>query len=63
MQMQLDLDYVGHSATLSFPLDDMHYAAVSPFKTQQDTVVLCVIISRFFTSAAVLQLSLIKKKR
>lgn len=28
MQMQFDLDYVGHSATLSFASDDMHYAAV-----------------------------------
>lgn len=48
MQMQFDLDYVGHSARLSFPSDDMHCAAVSPFETQQDTVVLYVIISRFF---------------
>lgn len=59
MQMQFDLDYVGHSAMLSFPSDDMHYAAVSPFKIQQDTVVLYVIISSFFASAAVLQFSLI----
>lgn len=54
MQMQFDLDYVGHSAMLPFPSDDMHYAAVSSFKTQQDTVVLYVIISSFFTSASVL---------
>lgn len=62
MQMQFDLDYVGHSAMFSFPSDDMHYAAVSPFETQQDALVLYVIISSFFTSAVVLQLSLIKKK-
>lgn len=49
MQMQFDLDYVGHSATLWFPSDDMrmHNTAVLPSKTQQDTVVLYVTISSF----------------
>lgn len=49
MQMQFDLDYVGHSATHSFPSDDMHVhnAAVLPSKTQQDTAVLYVTISSF----------------
>lgn len=54
MQMHFDLDYVGHSATFSFPLDGthMHSAAVSPPETQGDTVVLCYSL-KFFTSAAI----------
>lgn len=53
MQMQFDLDYVGHSARLPFPSDDTHYAAISPFETQQDTVVLCYYLKFFhFCSCA-----------
>jgi len=47
MQMQFDLDYVGHSAALSLPSDDMHNAAALPAETQQGTIVLCVTISSF----------------
>ena len=49
MQMQFDLDYVGHSATVSFPLDDMHMynTAVLPSETQQDTAVLYVTVLSF----------------
>lgn len=49
MQMQFDLDYLGHSATLSFPSDDthMHNAAVSLTEMQHDTAVLYAAILSF----------------
>lgn len=42
MQMQFDLDYLGHSATLSFPSDDMHMQNIDvlPSEIQQSTAVL-----------------------
>lgn len=64
--MQFDLDYVGHSATLSLPSDDthMHNTAVLPSRIHiQNRILLCsMVLSQVFPLLQLLQLSLTKKR-